>query len=261
MNKLNGVKELIFMIDLPPDLNDRRIYAYLRVSTDLQDINSQKMGLLDFCNRNGYSNVTFVEEIASGKVDWKERSLGELIHSGRLRKGDIIVFPEISRIARVLLQILEVLKRLAEIGVIVRSVKENLTLDNSLQGTIVTTLFGLAAEIERQLISARTKEGMSRARANGKTIGRPRHAVKHLHHILDPHHAQIIELLKKELPVTSIAKIFGVTPASVHNFIRWRNIREKEDLPEKTTNKGGRREGAGAKKGVKHRKHKKPAAK
>lgn len=148
------------------------IYCYLRVSTDTQDVESQKIGLEEFLKKKGWTCDKWVEDNGvSGAVDWRKRKLGTIIKTAK--KGDVIVFSEISRIARRLVLVLEVIKECTEKGISIYTAKDRYVMEDTIQSKVLVTVMGLAAEIERDLIRQRTKEGLKRAVANGKILGRP----------------------------------------------------------------------------------------
>lgn len=148
------------------------IYCYLRVSTDTQDVESQKIGLQEFLKKREWTCDKWVEDNGvSGAIDWRKRKLGAIIKAAK--KGDAIVFSEISRIARRLVLVLEVIKECTEKGISVYTAKDRYVMEDTIQSKVLVTVMGLAAEIERDLIRQRTKEGLKRAIANGKTLGRP----------------------------------------------------------------------------------------
>lgn len=156
-------------------MNDKqgKVWCYLRVSSDTQDVNSQKIGIKDFLRDKGWTCHRWVlDEGVSGAVDWRKRKLGELI--AEAQKGDVIVFSEISRIARKLVLVLEFIKACTEKGVAIHTVKDRYVMEDTIQSKVLVTVMGLAAEIERDLIRQRTKEGLRRAAAGGKTLGRPK---------------------------------------------------------------------------------------
>ena len=149
------------------------IYCYLRVSTDTQDVESQKIGLEEFLRKREWTCDKWVEDNGvSGAVDWRKRKLGAIIKAAK--KGDSIVFSEISRIARRLVLVLEVIKECTEKGIAIYTAKDRYVMEDTIQSKVLVTVMGLAAEIERDLIRQRTKEGLKRAIANGKTLGRPK---------------------------------------------------------------------------------------
>ncbi len=152
------------------------IYSYLRVSTIDQDTAKNKADILNFANAKGFlGKVEFIEEQVSGLTSWKKRKLYHLTQS--MNKGDVLLVPELSRLGRSLVEVLEVLNALKDKGVSVYSVKEDFKLnDDGIQSKVMRTMLGLFAEIERDLISARTKEGLAAAKESGKKLGRPKGA-------------------------------------------------------------------------------------
>ena len=149
------------------------VYCYLRVSTDEQDVNSQRIGIEEFLKKKELTADEWVaDEGISGAVDWRKRGIGKIIH--KAKQGDVLVFSEISRIARRLVLVLEVIKACSERGVKIYTVKDRYVLEDTIQSKVLVTVMGLAAEIERDLLRQRTREGLRRAIAKGKTLGRPR---------------------------------------------------------------------------------------
>ena len=139
--------------------------AYLRVSTHTQDVENQKLSVLDYCNAQGIAPIEFVEDTTSGRRSWRDREIGRLLETADA--GDVLVAAEVSRLARSTLQVLELLQAAAERGVTVHIAKHRMVLDQSLPATITATILGLAAQIEREFISARTKEALARRKAAG----------------------------------------------------------------------------------------------
>jgi len=201
-------------------MEEKKIIGYLRVSTVDQDTEKNKADLLNFCNRMGFiGRVNFVEEKVSGTVSWKKRKLGEVIE--KLNDGDILVVPELSRLGRSLIDILEILNNLTQKGVKVYSVKENFCLNGQdIQSKTMRTLLGLFAEIERDLISMRTKEGLKAVREKGVKLGRPKGSRSSK---LDKHEKKIIEWLKLGVPKKLIAKKLKVHPQTLYSWLRYRN--------------------------------------
>ena len=198
-----------------------KVYAYLRVSTIDQDTEKNKAEILTFANNKGFvGKVQFIEEKVSGLKSWKKRKLNDLVET--LKDGDILLVPELSRLGRSLIEVLEVLNVLKDRNVAVYSVKENFKLNGSdMQSKVMRTMLGLFAEIERDLISYRTREGLAAAKASGKKLGRPKRPGKSK---LDPHRPEIIALLKNGATKTFVASRFGVTPQSVSNWLKRHEI-------------------------------------
>ena len=122
-------------------------YAYLRVSTDQQDLNNQRHGILEYANRLGLAGLKFVEDTASGKTNWKERKSGELLIK-TMQKGDVIIFAEVSRMARSTLQVLEILEYASEHEYQVHIAKQNMRFDDSLNAKITASRRNTATEIQ-----------------------------------------------------------------------------------------------------------------
>jgi DNA invertase Pin-like site-specific DNA recombinase len=199
---------------------DKRIVAYLRVSTADQDTDKNKADVLKFANERGYVPVEFVEEKVSGVKSWRNRKLKVVVDS--LREEDILIVPELSRLGRSLVEVLEVLNELTVKDVAVFSVKENFKLNgNDMQSKVLRTMLGLFAEIEHDLIVARTKEGLEAARAKGKQLGRPKGPGKSR---LDPYQPEIEALLYNGSRQSFIAKRYGVTPATLCNWLKKKGL-------------------------------------
>lgn len=198
-----------------------KVYAYLRVSTIDQDTEKNKAEILTFANNKGFvGKVQFIEEKISGLKSWKKRKLNDLVET--LKDGDILLVPELSRLGRSLIEVLEVLNVFKDRNVAVYSVKENFKLNGSdMQSKVMRTMLGLFAEIERDLISYRTREGLAAAKASGKKLGRPKGPGKSK---LDPHRLEIIALLKNGATRTFVASRFGVTAQSVSNWLKRHEI-------------------------------------
>ena len=177
-------------------------YAYLRVSTHTQDVENQKLSVLDYCNSQGIAPIEFVEDTTSGRRSWRDREIGRLLETADA--GDVLVAAEVSRLARSTLQVLELLQAAADRGVTVHIAKNRMVLDQSLPATITATILGLAAQIEREFISARTKEALARRKAAGLPVGRPKGRATKL--MLDDRRAEIVDYLNKGVSKRSVAK-------------------------------------------------------
>ena len=145
-------------------------YAYVRVSTQKQDCASQKLAIKNYCRYHRIHNLIFISENISGTKDPSKRKLGDLINTAQ--QGDLIVITELSRLGRSLMMILDTLQFLLNKGVKVIAIKEGYELGDNIQSKVLAFAFGLSAELERNLISERTKLGIANARKNGKQIGR-----------------------------------------------------------------------------------------
>ena len=147
-------------------------FAYLRVSTNHQDIANQKFGILEYCNYQKIAPIEMIEDSVSGKKHWTNRPIGDLLT--KADKNDIIVVAEISRLGRSALQVLEILELAVRKKICIHIVKSHMIMDGSIQSTITATVLGLAAQIEREFISVRTKEALAKKKSNGVRLGRPK---------------------------------------------------------------------------------------
>ena len=195
-------------------------YAYLRVSSDSQDVANQKHGIYDYTNKVGIGNLVFVEDVVTGKKKWRQRKLGALVEG--MTSGDCIVFAEVSRIARSTLQVLEVLEVCMEKKINVYIAKQNLQLDGSMQSRITATVLGLAAEIEREFISMRTKEALAARKKNGMILGRPKGHAEKLK--LDAKRDQIEKYLKMGLGIRPTAKLIDEAPSTLRDYMKRREL-------------------------------------
>jgi DNA invertase Pin-like site-specific DNA recombinase len=203
------------------------VYAYLRVSTDAQDVANQKQGVSEYAAQRNWVPA-FVEDTVSGRIHWRERQLGKLLD--RMSKGDVLVVAEVSRLARSTVQVLELMKEATERDVHVHIVKSGMVLDGSMQAKIVATIFGLAAELERDLISARTKEALAKRKADGVVLGRPPGKAKQVK--LDVRAKDIDRLLRAGISKRAIARELECSPQTLHTWLN-ENRPGGVPLPEK----------------------------
>jgi DNA invertase Pin-like site-specific DNA recombinase len=148
------------------------IYGYLRVSSDEQDVNSQKQGVVKFAEAREWHIDEFItDEGVSGGKDPDKRNLGPLLK--KLQKDDIVIAAEISRLGRDLYMVMDILHFCMKTGCKIYTVKDNFALDDNIQSKVLAFAFGLAAEIERQMIRQRTKEGLRLRMKLGVLLGRP----------------------------------------------------------------------------------------
>ncbi len=191
-------------------------YAYLRVSTDSQDTANQKHGIYAYANHVGIANLVFVDDVVTGKKKWRDRRLGKLLEG--MQSGDTIVFAEVSRIARSTLQVLEVLEHCMAASINVHIAKQNMQLDGSMQARITATVLGLAAEIEREFISMRTKEALAARKAAGMPLGRPKGQATRLK--LDEKGEQIGKYREMGLGVREIARLIDAPPSTLSDYLK-----------------------------------------
>lgn len=198
-------------------------FAYLRVSTDQQDLQNQKFGILDYCNKNQIGDIKFIEDKTSGKISWQERTIGKIIESAKA--GDVILASEVSRLGRSALQVLEILELAAKKEIAVHITKNSMIIDGSMQSTITVTILGLAAQIEREFISTRTKEALAKRKADGVKLGRPRGKAQTLK--LDAFEDEIRNYLKKGINKLAISKLIECAPSTLYLWLKRKKLYRK----------------------------------
>ena len=193
--------------------------AYLRVSTIEQDIEKNKSEILHLANDKGLGKVEFVEEKVSGRIHWKQRKIGEILES--LHRGDTLLLNEFSRLGRSMLECMEIISIATQKGVNIYTVKGNWQLDGSIQSKVMVMVFSMVSEIERDLISKRTKEALQTKKSSGKKLGRPKGTGKSK---LDAYKVEIETLLKNGSTKKFIANRYNSTPANLFNWLKKNNI-------------------------------------
>lgn len=191
-------------------------YGYLRVSTNQQDNEKFKDEILRYANDHRFGNVSWVEEKVSGKVDWKKRSLGELIES--LKENDVLIVPELSRLGRSISMIYEIVETCQNKGVEIHALKQHLVIKdkNDMTTKIMLNTFSLAAELERDFIAIRTKEALAVRRSQGLRLGRPQGVGKSK---LDAYADEIRAFKNNGATLTWIAKKYNTTPITVSRWL------------------------------------------
>ncbi len=197
-------------IKLPP-----RVIAYLRISTEGQDINAQKLELHEYARKNDLKIDEFIESKMSSRKSTQARKIDGLLEN--LAGGDLLLVSEISRLGRSVGQIIQIVDSLIKKEIRFVAVKESIRINGvqNIQTKTMITMFGLFAEIERDLISERTRQGLFAAKKKGKILGRPKGPGKSK---LDPFKPEIEALLKNGSTKTFIAKRYKT---SLPNFYKW----------------------------------------
>lgn len=198
---------------------EKQVIGYLRVSTQDQDLEKNKADILAFANERKLGHVTWVEEKVSGVQTWKKRQLAKAVDS--IYEGDWLIVPELSRLGRSTLDILDVLSVLREKGVNVYAIKGNWTLNGTIEAKVFVTMMALFSEIERDLISARTKEALKARKAAGVKLGRPKGPGKSK---LDVYRPEIEALLKNGSTQRYIAKRYGCSEPNLNNWLKKNSI-------------------------------------
>lgn len=204
---------------------DAKVIGYLRVSSSTQDLDNQRLGILDLANRNGWK-VTFVEETVSGSMSYKERELGRIVDD--LKRGDTLIVSELSRLGRSMLEIMTLVSELLDREINILAIKGNYKLDTSIQSKILTMVLCMASEIERDLIRQRTREALARKKAEGVKLGRPKGVPGKSK--LDEKTEEIKMFLGKGLNVTALSKIYDCAWSTMKDFINRKVVDDSKKL-------------------------------
>jgi DNA invertase Pin-like site-specific DNA recombinase len=195
------------------------IYGYIRVSTDKQTVENQRFEINQFCEKQVLVVDKWIEETISGTKYIQERKLGKLIK--RMKRGDILICSELSRLGRNLLMIMGILNECMNRDIQVWTIKDNYRLGSDISSKVLAFAFGLSAEIERNLISQRTKEALARKKAEGVVLCRPK-GRKSAKTKLTGQEKKIKELLDKRVSYSAIGRILGVHRLTVSSFVKGR---------------------------------------
>ena len=208
--------------------NTVKTVAYLRVSTARQDAGSQRLAILEYARREGLNIDEFIEATASTRTSAKRRRLDQLMAT--LEPGDRLIVSELSRLGRSLGEVVAILDAIASAGVVFVAIKENIRFERQrdIHTKVMTTMFALFADVERDLISERTREGLAKARASGAKLGRPKGALGVSR--LDGREDEIRQFLTLGVSKSSIAKITGVTRTTLYRFIASRGLKSAPSM-------------------------------
>lgn len=196
-------------------------YGYIRVSSDKQTVENQRFEITNFCKAKNIKIDGWIEETISGTKHYDKRKLGNLLK--RIKKDDLIICAELSRLGRNLFMIMEILNICMSKECKVWTIKDGYRLGDDIQSKVLAFAFGLSAEIERNLISQRTKEALARKREEGVILGRPK-GKKSKKVKLSGQELFIKNLLERKVSIRSIAKIYKVNRATVSKFIKDTNL-------------------------------------
>ena len=191
------------------------IYGYIRVSTDRQSVANQRFEINSFCEKENISVDGWIQETISGTKAAGKRQLGRLLR--KVRKDDLIICAELSRLGRSMFMIMDILNTCMEKECRVWTIKEGYRLGEDIQSKVLAFAFGLSAEIERQLISQRTKEALARRKAEGMPLGR-KEGSRNTRYKLDAKARTIEDLLSRGISREKIARECGVSKGTL---IRW----------------------------------------
>lgn len=202
------------------------IYGYIRVSSDKQTVENQRFEINNFCAKQNLHIDGWIEETISGTKNYDKRELGRLLK--KVQKDDLIVCAELSRLGRSLFMIMEILSLCMKKECRVWTIKDNYRLGDDIQSKVLAFAFGLSAEIERNLISQRTKEALARKKAEGVVLGRPKGRKSSPdRYKLSGKEVLISELLKNGTSQRKIAKICKVDRNTLARFIGLRGLAER----------------------------------
>jgi len=196
-------------------MSQPKTIAYLRVSSADQDLEKNKADILHLANDKGLGQVEWVEEKLSGRVSWKKREIAQILEE--LQAKDNLIVSELSRLGRSMLECMEILSIASQKEINIYAVKGNWQLDQSIQSKIIAMAFAMAAEIERDLISQRTKEALLAKKKAGVKLGRPRGTGKSK---LDKYRPEIEGLLANGSTQKFIAQRYNTTEANLSQWMK-----------------------------------------
>src|SRR5919202_5208288 len=197
------------------------MYGYIRVSTDKQTTENQRFEILKFADEKKLSVNRWIEETISATKKLSDRKLGALIE--RMHEDDILIMTELSRLGRSLPEVMSLLHTLMEKDVKVFTTKERYELGNNISSKVLAFAFSLSAEIERSMISSRTKEALARKRSEGMRLGRPKGRLSQTTKLTGKD-AIIRDYIRRDIPQTVIARLLHVNRTTLRNYIKTRKL-------------------------------------
>src|SRR5919109_5388644 len=199
------------------------IYGYIRVSTDKQTTENQRFAILKFADEKQLRVDRWIEETISATKHLSHRKLGRLLDA--LQPDDMLIVTELPRLGRSLMEVMSILHTLMEKEVKVFTTKERYELGNNISSKVLAFAFSLSAEIERSMISSRTKEALARKKSEGKRLGRPKGKLSATTKLTGKDDL-IKEYLEKKIPVSVIARLLNVHRLTLRNYIRTRKLQK-----------------------------------
>ncbi len=198
------------------------VYGYLRVSTDKQDCANQKIGVERLAEQRRLPiDSWIVDDGVSGIKEPHKRKLGKLLK--KIKTGDVIICSELSRLGRKLFMIIAILEHCMKIGAKVLTVKDGYELGDDVQSKVMAFAFGLVAEVERDMISKRTKEALARRKSSGKQLGRPRGSTNK-RHIWDGKERLILSLSRQGIGAAGISRATGISVGTIYSFLKQKKL-------------------------------------
>lgn len=198
-------------------------YGYIRVSSNKQTVENQRFEINEFCQKNNINIDGWIEETITGTKNYDKRKLGELLN--HLNKDDLIICSELSRLGRNLFMIMEILNICMNKNCKVWTIKDNYRLQDDIQSKVLAFAFGLSAEIERNLISQRTKEALQLRKAQGKILGR-RAGTKNKtqNSICQKNHDFIVKQLDSGQSIPKIAERLKIAKGTLYRYLQNQNL-------------------------------------
>ena len=193
------------------------VVAYLRVSTEKQFLANQREELLRFAEKNGLQIDKWYTETVSGSVRSKDRKLSGVLN--RMQRGDSLIVTEISRLSRTMLEIMTILNSCIKKEIVLYSTKEGYVFQNDMNSKVLGFEFGLMAEIERNLISMRTKEALARRRQEGVKLGRKKGTCPAMR-VLRENKRRLIKDAQRGVSCSELARQMGVSRTTMHRFLK-----------------------------------------
>lgn len=193
------------------------IYGYIRVSTDMQTVENQRYEINQYALKNNINIDSYISETISGTKKFDERSLGKLLR--KLKKDDLLIATELSRLGRSLYMIISILSIVMEKQAKIITIKDNFVLKDNIESKVLAFAFGLSAEIERKLISERTKEGLQRRKAEGMVLGRPK-GTRRENQLLLRNKDDIYRQISQGISKTKIAKKYKIHVNTLYSFLK-----------------------------------------
>ena len=193
------------------------IYAYIRVSTELQSYEGQQFEIENFCSRREWTVDKWVQEKVSGTSDLDKRTLGKMIR--KMKRGDTLVCTELSRLGRNMMMVMSILNSLSQKGILLFSIKDSFELSDTLNSKIIAFAFSLAAEIERSLISQRTREALAAKKLAGVKLGRPQY-ISPERKKFNELYPEILQKRAQGITILVLAKELKIHPNTLSRYLK-----------------------------------------
>lgn len=201
-----------------------KVFAYIRVSTEMQTCANQEFEIRRYCRRTGLKVTEWVSESISGTINVEKRQLGAAI--SRMQRGDLLISTELSRLGRNMLMIMSILNECSGRGIAIHTIKDNFDLTDNINSKIIAFAFALAAEIERNLISQRTKEALAVRKMRGIKLGRPRGSSKKKL-LFCKRAAEVVEMLDSGCSMSEVARCIGIHRNTLRKYVSDMKMYEK----------------------------------